>query len=100
MKLIQILKLAIIPVLSVFSLLSASNQALADYLTSQGSGGNYRYELWATDDSSHYYLKVWSSEASANNGAYSTTRSFTSSREALIYFDCNYAGTSLLECSQ
>ncbi|MFN6463319.1 MAG: hypothetical protein RMZ41_016105 [Nostoc sp. DedVER02] len=100
MKLTQILKLVVIPVLSVFSLLSASNQALADYLTSQGSGGNYRYELWSTDDSGHYYLKVWSSEASADSDAYSTTRSFTSSRDALIYFDCNYAERSLPECSQ
>lgn len=45
MKLIQILKVAVIPVLTVLSLLSASNKVLADYLTSQGSGGNYRYEL-------------------------------------------------------
>lgn len=98
MKLIQILKVAVIPVLTVFSLLSASNKVLADYLTSQGSGGNYRYELWSTDDSSHYYLKVWSSEASPNSDSYSTTRSFTSSRDALIYFDCNYAERSLPEC--
>ncbi|MBC1222439.1 hypothetical protein GNF10_04305 [Nostoc sp. UCD121] len=99
MKLIQIIKVAVIPVLTVLSLLSASNKALADYLTSQGSGGDYRYELWATDNND-YYLKVWSSEASQNSDAYSTTRAFTSSREALIYFDCNYAGRNLPECSQ
>jgi hypothetical protein len=99
MKLIQVLKVAVIPVLSVFSLLFASNQALADYLTSQGSGGNYRYELWATDDNNYYYLKIWSSEASADSNPHDTTASFTSSREALIYFDCNYAGTNLPECS-
>ncbi len=75
----------------VLSLLSASNKALADYLTSQGSGGDYRYELWSSDDNSHYYLKVWSSEASQNSDSYTTTRAFTSTREALIYFDCNYA---------
>jgi hypothetical protein len=100
MKLIQILKVAVIPVLTVLSLLSASNKVLADYLTSQGSGGNYRYELWVTDDNSHYYLKIWSTEASSNSGAYSTTTSFTSSRDALIYFDCNYAGINLPECPQ
>ncbi|WP_335014340.1 hypothetical protein [Nostoc sp.] len=98
MKLIKILKVAVIPVLTVFSLLSASNQALADYLTSQGSGGNYRYELWSTDDNSYYYLKVWSSEASPNSDAYDTTTTFTSNRDALIYFDCNYAGRNLPEC--
>ncbi|MCC5601961.1 hypothetical protein [Nostoc favosum] len=98
MKLIQILKVAVIPVLTVLSLLSASNKVLADYLNSQGSGGNYRYELWSSDDNSHYYLKIWSSEASPNSDAYSTSRGFTSTREALIYFDCNYAQRSLPEC--
>ncbi|MEH2314484.1 MAG: hypothetical protein V7K35_24490 [Nostoc sp.] len=98
MKLIQILKVAVIPVLTVLSLLSASNKVLADYLTSQGSGGNYRYELWSSDDNNHYYLKIWSSEASPNSDAYSTTRTFTSSREALIDFDCNYAKRNLPEC--
>ncbi|MEH2395399.1 MAG: hypothetical protein V7K21_28355 [Nostoc sp.] len=98
MKLIQILKVAVIPVLTVLSLLSASNKVLADYLTSQGGGGNYRYELWSSDDNNHYYLKIWSSEASPNSDAYSTTRTFTSSREALIDFDCNYAKRNLPEC--
>ncbi|MBN3893412.1 MAG: hypothetical protein HWQ43_31320 [Nostoc sp. JL31] len=98
MKLIQILKLAVIPVLTVFSFVSTSNTALADYLNSQGSGGNYRYELWSSDDNSHYYLKIWSSEASPNSDAYSTNGAFTSTREALIYFDCNYAERSLPEC--
>ncbi|MBN3883246.1 MAG: hypothetical protein V7K64_18430 [Nostoc sp.] len=98
MKLIQRLKVAVIPVLTVLSLLSASNKALADYLTSQGSGGDYRYELWSSDDNSHYYLKVWSSEASQNSNSYTTTRAFTSTREALIYFDCKYARRNLPEC--
>ncbi|MBC6430207.1 hypothetical protein FM036_04875 [Nostoc sp. HG1] len=100
MKLIQILKVAVIPVLTVLSLLSASNKVLADYLNSQGIGGNSRYELWSTDDNSYYYLKVWSSEASPDSDQYSTTTTFPSSREALIYFDCNYANKNLPECSQ
>jgi hypothetical protein len=100
MKLIQILKVAVIPVLTVFSFVSASNIALADYLNSQGSGGDYRYELWSTDDNNYYYLKVWLYEASPNSDPYTTTRSFTSSREALIYFDCSYAEKNLPECSQ
>ncbi|WP_335212133.1 hypothetical protein [Nostoc sp.] len=92
MKLIQILKVAAIPVLTVFSFLSTSNTALADYLTSNGSGGEYRYELWSTNDNNDYYLKIWSSEASPESTSYSTTRHFSSTSEALDYFDCNYSG--------
>lgn len=100
MKLIQILKLTVIPVLTVLSFVSTSNKVLADYLNSQGSGGNYRYELWSTDDNSHYYLKVWLYEASPNSNPRYTDGSFNSTREALIYFDCNYAEKNLPECSQ
>ncbi|WP_341526834.1 hypothetical protein WKK05_30560 [Nostoc sp. UHCC 0302] len=98
MKLIQILKVAAIPVLAVLSLVSASNTALADYLNSEGGGGDYRYQLWSSDDNNYYYLKVWLNEASPESDPYSTTRRFTSSREALIDFDCNYAHKSLPEC--
>ncbi len=100
MKLIQILKVTVIPVLTVFSFLGASNIALADYLKSQGTGGNYRYELWSTDDNNYYYLKIWLHESSSKSDPYSTTIKFTSSREALIYFDCNYTGKNLPECSR
>ncbi|WP_373525733.1 hypothetical protein [Nostoc sp.] len=100
MKLIQILKVAVIPVLTGLSFLSTSNTALADYLNSEGVGGNYRYELWSSDDNSGYYLKIWLNEASPTSDPYSTTRAFTSSREALINFDCNYAEKNLPECSQ
>ncbi|MHC5596391.1 MAG: hypothetical protein ACYTXC_10625 [Nostoc sp.] len=86
MKLIQILKVAVIPVLTVLSFLSTSNTALADYLTSNGSGGKYRYELWSTDHNNDYYLKIWLNEASPKSAPYSTIH-FTSSREALSYFD-------------
>ncbi|WP_193914574.1 hypothetical protein [Desmonostoc muscorum] len=98
MKLVQILKVAVIPVLSVFTFVSASNTALADYLNSQGSGGDYRYELWSSDDNSSYYLKIWLYEASPTSSPRTTTGAFDSSREALIYFDCNYAERSLPEC--
>jgi hypothetical protein len=100
MKLIQILKVAVIPVLAVFSCLSTSNTALADYLSSEGTGGDYRYELWSSDDNSNYYLKIWSSEASPESNPYTITTKFTSSREALIYFDCTYARKNLPECRQ
>jgi hypothetical protein len=98
MKLIQILKVAAIPVLAVLSLVSASNTALADYLNSEGGGGDYRYQLWSSDDNNYYYLKIWLNEASPESDPYSTTTTFTSSREALIDFDCNYAHKSLPEC--
>jgi hypothetical protein len=98
MKLIRTLKVAVIPVLTVLSLLSASNKVLADYLSSQGSGGYYRYELWSSDDNSGYYLKIWSDQASPTSSPQTTTRTFASSRDALIYFDCNYAERSLPEC--
>ncbi|MCC5628483.1 hypothetical protein [Nostoc sphaeroides] len=98
MKFIPTLKVAVIPVLTVLSLLSASNKVLADYLNSEGSGGDYRYELWSSDDNSHYYLKVWLYEASPDSDPYTTTTRFPSTREALIYFDCNYANKNLPEC--
>ncbi|MBG1269213.1 hypothetical protein F8S12_23965 [Nostoc sp. WHI] len=94
------LKVAVIPVLTVFSFVSASNTALADYLNSEGSGGNYRYELWSSDDNDDYYLKIWSNEEDPKSDSYSTTGEFPSSREALIYFDCSYAEKNLPECSQ
>ncbi|MEH2414356.1 hypothetical protein [Nostoc sp.] len=99
MKLIKILKVAVIPVLTVFSFLSTSNTALADYLTSNGAGGEYRYELWSSDNND-YYLKIWSNDQGSPESAqsYSTTQSFPSTREALIYFDCNYGGQNLPEC--
>ncbi|MBD2206337.1 hypothetical protein H6G33_29520 [Calothrix sp. FACHB-1219] len=92
------LKVVLIPSLAVLSCLTTAHTALADYLTSQGSGGNYRYELWSSDDNGSYYLKIWSIEASTNSKSYITTPSFDSSREALIYFDCNYAEKILPEC--
>ncbi|MBW4614037.1 MAG: hypothetical protein KME21_12330 [Desmonostoc vinosum HA7617-LM4] len=100
MKLSQILKLAVIPVLTTISLTSTSNTALADYLNSEGTGGDYRYQLWSSDDGNYYYLKIWSYEANPENDPNTITRAFTSTREALNYFDCNYARKNLPECSQ
>ncbi|HIK06124.1 MAG TPA: hypothetical protein IGS40_15640 [Trichormus sp. M33_DOE_039] len=99
MKLSQLFKLATISVLTTLSLVSTSNTALADYLTSQGAGGNYRYELWQSDNGDSYYLKIWLQEASPENDPYYTSMGFSSSREALVYFDCNYANKNLPECS-
>ncbi|ABA20482.1 hypothetical protein Ava_0858 [Trichormus variabilis ATCC 29413] len=98
MKLNQILKLAIIPFLTVFSVLGTSSLALADYLSSQGTGGKYRYELWSSNDNKSYYLKIWLRDSSYDSSPYTTTRAFTSTRDALIHFDCNYAEKNLPEC--
>lgn len=100
MKTARILKMGLMPVLVIFTSLCVSNIALADYQTGGGSGGDYRYELWSSDDGSYYYLKIWSDKADPNDEPSHTTRGFQSSRDALIYFDCNYAGKSLPECTQ
>lgn len=71
---------------------------LADYPTSQGVGGDYRYELWSSDDNQSYYLKIWLRQAISDSDSYTTSISFDSSREALVYFDCNYAERNLPEC--
>ena len=99
MQFSQIVKLAVITVLTALSTLGMSNIALADYLKSQGTGGDYRYELWSTDDNKIYYLKIWRREANPTSSPYTITRYFDSSRDALIYFDCNYAEKNLPECS-
>lgn len=98
MKLGQILKLAVISVLSAFSILGISNLALADYRKGQGRGGDYRYELWSSDDHKSYYLKIWLRKASSDSYPHHITGYFDSSREALIHFDCYYAEKSLPEC--
>ncbi|WP_335211769.1 hypothetical protein [Nostoc sp.] len=87
MKLIQILKVAVIPVLTVFGFLSTSNTALADYLTNNGIQGKYHYELWSSDDNKDYYLKIWPNDQGSPESApsYSITRHFSSNREALSY---------------
>jgi hypothetical protein len=99
MKLSQIVKLAVVSCLSASSILGLSNIALADYLKSQGTGGDYRYELWSSDDNKSYYLKIWRREADPESDSYGVSRYFDSTREALIYFDCNYAKRNLPECS-
>ncbi len=98
MKSIQIPKIALIPVLTLFSVLTTFNSALADQLANEGTGGNYQYELWSSDDNSYYYLKIWSREANKQTDGYTTTQSFASTQEALNHFDCNYALKSLPEC--
>jgi len=98
MKTSQLLKIALVPILAISTLLSISNTALADYLTSEGYGGEYRYELWSSDDGQKYYLKIWDKDEDPKQDNYRKTRNFESSRKALIHFDCNYAEKSLPEC--
>ncbi|BAY22523.1 hypothetical protein NIES2100_22860 [Calothrix sp. NIES-2100] len=98
MKLNQILKVAVIPFLAVLSCVVISTMALADYFNSEGYGGDYRYELWSTDDNSSYYLKIWRREASRDSESYITDGNFNSSSDALTHFDCTYARKKLPEC--
>lgn len=98
MKITQVLKIALIPIIAISTLLSISKTALADYVRSEGFGGEYRYELWSTDDGNNYYLKIWDKDEDPQTDSYVTTGNFESSGEALTEFDCNYAGKSLPEC--
>jgi hypothetical protein len=98
MKTSQISKIVLIPMLAISTLLSISSTALADYLRSEGFGGEYRYELWSSDDGDKYYLKIWDKDENPQKDSYSRTGNFKSSREALIHFDCNYADKSLPQC--
>jgi len=98
MKISQLLKIALVPILAISTLLSISNTALAKYLTSEGYGGNYRYELYSADDGSKYYLKVWYKDQDPKKDPYYRFEVFESSRKALNHFDCYYADKSLPEC--
>lgn len=86
-------------VLTTAALLTLSNVATADYLVSNGGGGNYNYQLWADEDNFHYYLKIWSRKEDPSSEPSSTTRNFESTRDALNYFDCSYADKDLPVCS-
>jgi hypothetical protein len=98
MKTTQVLKIALIPILAISTLLSISKTALADYLRSEGFGGEYRYELWSTDDGNNYYLKIWDKDEDPQKDTYTTKGNFESSGKALSHFDCYYALKSLPEC--
>ncbi|WP_413174014.1 hypothetical protein [Anabaena azotica] len=98
MKIVKILKEAILPILTVVTLIAAPNAALADYLRSEGYGGDYRYELWSSDDGQKYYLKIWNKDKDPQKDNYLTKGSFKSSSDALNYFDCYYALKSLPQC--
>jgi hypothetical protein len=94
MKTGQILKVAVLPILTVFTLVSVPKTAIADYLTSEGYGGEYRYELWSKE----YHLKIWDKNQDTKKDNVMSVVRFESSRKALNYFDCYYAHKSLPEC--
>lgn len=98
MKTVKIFRVVALPILAVITLMSAPNTALADYLRSEGYGGDYRYELWSSDDGRDYYLKIWKKDDDPQKDSYLRSVNFRSSREALIYFDCNYTEKSLPQC--
>ncbi|MFN5874224.1 MAG: hypothetical protein ACK44G_17115 [Aphanizomenon sp.] len=98
MKTGQILKVAVLPILTVFTLVSVPKTARADYLTSEGYGGEYRYELWSSDNGKEYHLKIWDKNQDTKKDNVMSVVRFESSRKALNYFDCYYAHKSLPEC--
>ncbi|MFB2768809.1 hypothetical protein ACE1AT_05880 [Pelatocladus sp. BLCC-F211] len=91
-------KKILLPLLTTLTLISVSTVAKADYLVSNGSGGEYSYELWQNTDNTGYYLKIWKREFYGKEEAYTTSSSFESSQEALEHFDCYYADKSLPAC--
>ncbi|MBD1871757.1 hypothetical protein H6F95_31530 [Cyanobacteria bacterium FACHB-471] len=84
-------------VLATATVLLTAGAALADFRVGNGTGGNYAYELWRTDDGAQYYLKIWTRRGYPN-GSPIQSDSFESSRDALNYFDCRYAERSLPSC--
>ncbi len=93
-------KTTLLALLTLASLLAFPRTALADFMANSGSGGyydkrtsqshRYEYEVWANDDNTAYTLKVWDSQDYPNGSTYRSP-SFESARQALDYFDCNYA---------
>jgi hypothetical protein len=73
---------------------------MADSLITNGSGGNFSYELWRKKekDNNRYYLKIWKQEVSPDKEPLSIVRGFQSRDEALGYFDCYYAQKTLPFC--
>lgn len=67
------------------------------YDTSIGKGENYRFELWGTNFNDEYWLFIWSAD-DYPSGPFSWITGFSTSREALDYFDCRYARKSLPVC--
>ncbi|MGJ3245381.1 MAG: hypothetical protein ACFE0I_04820 [Elainellaceae cyanobacterium] len=65
---------------------------------SNGEGGTYQYQLWRNWNGSEHYLFVWRRGAS-NSQSPSYSYVFASSREALGFFDCQFAERNLLNCN-
>ncbi|PLZ95877.1 hypothetical protein CEN50_20830 [Fischerella thermalis CCMEE 5268] len=88
----------LVPLLTSLTVMTVATVAQADALVSNGSGGDYSYELWQNTDNRGYYLKIWRRESYGKEEAYTTSSSFESSQKALEHFDCNYADKSLPAC--
>jgi hypothetical protein len=84
--------------LIIATIFTTSSVAIADSLTSNGTGGNYKYQLWRTTDGTRYYLKIWRNDSNPNSEPSQITHSFESTRDALEHFDCYYAEKSLPSC--
>lgn len=62
-----------------------------------GIGADYQYQVWTNSMNTYYTLKVWRLE-NYPNGSLLASHSFRSGREALDYFDCNYAKKRISTC--
>lgn len=89
-----------ISLLTTLTILASSTIARADTLVSNGGGGEYRYELWRTIDNTRYYLKIWQWQKYRKSEPAYITSQFASSRDALDYFDCEFAEKPLPSCSR
>ncbi|MEB3177762.1 MAG: hypothetical protein VKL59_01775 [Nostocaceae cyanobacterium] len=86
--------------LTTVAILAISNTAIADSLITNGSGGNFSYELWQSKENNNnrYYLKIWKQEVYPDDKPLSIVHGFESRDEAVGYFDCYYAQKAVAFC--
>lgn len=78
------------PFLAALNLLASPFISLEESLISKGSNRGYSYEVWNTEDTTGYYLKVCKRDEYPNREAPQVIGSFNSSKEALDYLERNF----------
>lgn len=88
------------------TLISQSRQP--DFLVSEGRGGyidpnrgiafDFYYKLFQKSSNSRYELQVWRLEGYSDQSGYIVRRQFSSSGEALDYFDCVFGAKNIKAC--
>ncbi|MGG6298352.1 hypothetical protein ACQ4M4_28645 [Leptolyngbya sp. AN02str] len=87
-----------IATVAVLGLGMGHNVNAQDFRVANGYGGDYAYEVWRSRDNTWYQLRVWSRQSYPRGQGTIVQRSFPTSREALIHFDCQYARRRLPQC--